>query len=435
MSSRFIFLIISLITLWILAFNSGNNLAFSTAYLLSGVLALSYLLAWASIRSVGIRRFTRTQRSQVGQYVEEIFEVANSGALPKLWLEVEDYSQLPSHSASRVISSLGRNSSERWQIRTPSTHRGRFRLGPIVLRSGDPLGIFNIKQDIPATSNIVVYPMVENLTTFEPSVSDLSGGEARRQRTYQITTNVSSVRDYAPGDSLNRIHWPSTARARRLMTKEFELDPTADVWIYLDLFQQTQFALPWDSGNAEVGIFAMNRRNRKSSDASSAKMLPPSTTEYSISLAASLARYFLSKDRSVGMSSFSRTREFLQSDRGERQMNKILEGLAVVEGEGNIPFAQLIATDSVRLNRNDTILAISADPNPEWSLALQDSSRRGVNGIAVLVDANTFGTSFDYSPLITNFESSGLSYYRIHRGESFDQALSTPANTLARLPR
>lgn len=435
MSSRLIFLVVSLITLWILAFNTGNNLAFNTAYLLTGVLALSYFLAWGSIRSVGIRRFTRTQRSQVGQFVEEIFEVSNEGALPKLWLEVEDFSELPSHSASRVVSSLARNSSERWQIRTPSTHRGRFRLGPLVLRSGDPLGIFNIKQDIPATSNIVVYPMVADLTTFEPSVSDLSGGEARRQRTYQITTNVSSVRDYAPGDSLNRIHWPSTARARRLMTKEFELDPTADIWIYLDLFEDTQFALPWDSGMAEVGIFAMNRRNRNSDDKSAYKMLPPSTTEYSISIAASLARYFLNKDRAVGMSSFSRTREFLQSDRGERQMNKILEGLAVISGEGNIPFAQLIATDSVRLNRNDTILAISADPNPEWTLALQDSIRRGVNSIAVLVDANTFGASFDYAPLVSNLESSGISYYRIHRGEPFDTALSTPANTLNRVSR
>lgn len=434
MSSRFIFLVISLIALWILAFNSGNNLAFSTAYLLSGVLALSYLLAWLSIRAVGIRRFTRTQRSQVGQFVEEIFEVTNGATLPKLWLEIEDFSQLPGHTASRVISSLARNSSERWQIRSLCTQRGRFRLGPMTLRSGDPLGIFNVTQDISATSHIVVYPMVEELTTFEPSVSDLSGGEARRQRTYQITTNVASVRDYAPGDSLNRIHWPSTARARRLMTKEFELDPTADIWIYLDLYQSTQFVLPWDPNSAEVGIFALNRRTLRNNP-QSRTLLPPSTTEYGISLAASLARYFLNKDRAVGMSSFSRNREFLQSDRGERQMNKILEGLAVVEGEGSIPFAQLIATDSVRLNRNDTILAISADPNPEWSLALQDSHRRGVNGIAVLIDGNTFGGSFDYMPIVSNFEASGISYYNIRRGESFNEALSVTSNTLTRYSR
>ncbi|MEM7128946.1 MAG: DUF58 domain-containing protein [Chloroflexota bacterium] len=425
MSSRFIFLLITLITLWVLALNSGHDLAFSLAYLLSGVLILSYFLAWSSTRSVGIRRFTRTQRSQVGQFVEEIFEVSNGGVLAKLWLEVEDFSKLPGHSASRVISSLGRNSSERWQIRTPCTHRGRFRLGPMVLRSGDPLGIFDVEQDLPATSNIVVYPLVVPLETFEPSVSDLSGGEARRQRTYQITTNVATVRDYAPGDSLNRIHWPSTARARRLMTKEFELDPTADVWIYLDLYEGGQFDLPWEVFPYQVGVFALSgNRNRKQRQVE----LPPSTTEYGVTIAASLAHYFLDKDRAVGMTSYGKTREFLQSDRGERQKTKILEGLAVVEGDGNLPFAQVIATDSVRLNRNDTILAISADPDPQWALALQDSQRRGINSIAVVIDGNTFGASIDYVPVVSNFEATGLSYYMVERGEPIATALSKPAN-------
>lgn len=432
MSSRFIFLAISLIIVWVLAFNSGHGLAFNLAYMLSAVLALSYFFAWSSTRSISLRRFTRTQRSQVGQFVEEIFEVSNGGALPKLWLEVEDFSELPGHGASRVISSLARNSSERWQIRTLCTRRGRFTLGPMMLRSGDPLGIFNVQRDLPATTNVIVYPLVVDLTTFEPSISDLSGGEARRQRTYQITTNVSSVRDYAPGDSLNRIHWLSTARARRLMTKEFELDPTADIWIYLDLFRDAQFSLPWEPTSAEVGLFAMQRRNRRSHNGQTRVELPPSSTEYGISIAASLARYFLGRDRAVGISSHGRTREFLQSDRGERQMNKVLEGLAVVEGEGSIPFAQVIAADSVRLNRNDTILAISADPNPEWGLALLDSQRRGINSIAIVLDSNSFGKAFDYTPLVSNFESVGLSYYMIQCGKPIDEVLANPANTIGR---
>ena len=38
---------------------------------------------------------------------------------------------------------------------------------------------------------------------------------------------------------LNRIHWPTTVRMRRLMTKEFELDPTSDVWLFLDMERQS----------------------------------------------------------------------------------------------------------------------------------------------------------------------------------------------------
>lgn len=424
MSSRLIFLLTSLIVSWLLAFNSGNDLAFQLAYLLSAVLLFSYVWAWSSIRAVNLRRFTRTQRSQVGQYAEESFEVRNNSFLPKLWLEIEDYSQLPWHEASRVVTNLKRNSVERWQIRTPCTERGRFRLGPMVLRSGDPLGIFRVEQQLTATGFIVVYPLVVDLTAFEPSVSDMSGGEARRQRTLQITTNVATVRDYAPGDSLNRIHWPTTARARRLMTKEFELDPTADVWIYLDLFESVQAALPWNSTPPEIGLLSLlGHRNGQGSGA----QLPPSSAEYAICAAASLARYFLSRDRAVGMTSFGRNREFVQTDRGERQMNKILESLAVMEARGSLPFAHLVATDAMRLNRNDTILAISADPNPAWAAALHESQRRGVNSIAVVVDGNTFGGDFNYEPLLVKLEAAGIPFYKIECDQPIDEALAQTA--------
>jgi len=43
------------------------------------------------------------------------------------------------------------------------------------------------------------------------------------------------VRPYAPGDSFNRIHWRSTARLGEIQVKEFDLEQTADVWIFVDL--------------------------------------------------------------------------------------------------------------------------------------------------------------------------------------------------------
>ena len=58
--------------------------------------------------------------------------------------------------------------------------RGRFRLGPLSLHSGDPLGIFAVEQEIDATGYIIVYPLTVDLTSFEPSISELSGGEGGR---------------------------------------------------------------------------------------------------------------------------------------------------------------------------------------------------------------------------------------------------------------
>jgi uncharacterized protein (DUF58 family) len=48
-----------------------------------------------------------------------------------------------------------------------------------------------------------------------------------------VTPNASGVREYAPGDAFNRIHWKSTARTGEMMVKTFELDPASDIWIVI----------------------------------------------------------------------------------------------------------------------------------------------------------------------------------------------------------
>jgi hypothetical protein len=68
--------------------------------------------------------------------------------------------------------------------------------------------------------------------------------------------------------------------------------------------------------------------------------------------------------------------------------NKFFEALAVVEAVGELPFADLVATDGIRLNRNDTLLAITADAEPRWVAALQMLQRRGVNSMAMVLDAH-----------------------------------------------
>ena len=424
MNSRLLFLIIGAVAAWIIAFNTGRDLAFSIAYLLSGVIVLSYGWAWNSVRGVTARRRTRSRRSQVGQYVEEQFEVTNRTFLPKLWLEIDDFSTLPWHSASRVVSAVRRNGTQRWLVKTLCTQRGRFRLGPVTLRSGDPLGIFRRERPLSGTGFVVVYPPTFELTSFEPSISELSGGEARHRRTYQVTTNVAGVREYVTGDGFNRIHWPTTARARRLMVKEFELDPTADVWIYLDLCSSAAAELAWTPQPPESPIFASPLRMR----ARGKLDLPPSTTEYGVTIAASLARYFILRNRAVGMNSRGRTREFVQSDRGERQLHKFFEALAVVESAGNLPFANLIATDGIRLNRNDTLLAVTPDASPEWAAALQMLQRRGVNSIALIIDATTFGSRRDYSRVQSELMASGIPTYRIRQNDPLDKVLSAAPN-------
>ena len=52
MNSRLLFLLVGVVGAWVLAFNSGRELAFSLAYLLTAIFAISAYWASNSVRGV-----------------------------------------------------------------------------------------------------------------------------------------------------------------------------------------------------------------------------------------------------------------------------------------------------------------------------------------------------------------------------------------------
>ena len=180
---------------------------------------------------------------------EERYEIQNTGRMPRLWMEVQDESHLPGAGTSQVFTMIGGHESRSFMSRTRLQERGVFRLGPTVLTSGDIFGLFPAARTIPSEDDLLIYPKLYDVQSFPNPPGLLPGGEALRRRTPQITSNAAGVREYTPGDPLNRIHWASTARRNRLIVKEFELDPLAEVWLYLDASRHTQAARPtrWSS--------------------------------------------------------------------------------------------------------------------------------------------------------------------------------------------
>jgi uncharacterized protein (DUF58 family) len=366
-----------------------SDIFFTLTYLFGGLLVFSFLWAWLNLHWTRITRQTRSRRSQVGKYAEERFVIENTGRLPKLWLEMRDHSELPGHLASRVINALPARRQRSWAVKTICYRRGRFMLGPITLYSGDPFGLFLLNRDIHLASHIVIYPPTFDLPGFSPPIGQVSGGDALRRRTHYITTNVAGVRDYVPGDSFNRIHWRSTARTGRLIVKEFELDPMADIWFFLDLEKRVQVG---SVGEPTIQDLTLPPFLRVLRDDVSHIELDRSTVEYAIAITASLAKHFLDRDRSVGMVTYAHggQREFAQTDRGERQLARILGMLAVAHAEGTIPLSQLLAAETVHFTRDTTAIIVTPSIDPEWVVAARHLVTRGVRCVAVVVDPAGF---------------------------------------------
>ncbi len=398
------------------ALHTGRDLYYHLTYVLSATIALSFLWTWGSIHWVRLERQTRGRRSQVGKVTEERFTVYNTGFFPKLWLEVRDHSDLPGHYAGRVVSTLGPFRRRGWTVKTTCRRRGRFTLGPITLSSGDPFGLFKMQRHLSRTFTMIVYPATIELPALAQPLGQLPGGGAMRRRTHYVTTNVAGVREYAPGDSFNRIHWPSTARTGRLIVKEFELDPTADIWLFLDMQRKVQAGSAWETIPGQEGPAILWKERPRLE-------LDPTTEEYGVTIAASLARHFIHLNRAVGLIAYGQHREVAQADRGDRQLTKLLEILAVIKARGKIPIGDVVAVEASRFSRDTTAVVITPSTDEGLADVLRSLKRRGIRAIVVLIEASTFGQAKSSLTLLAELIASDIPVYLVKCGQPLEEAL------------
>lgn len=394
---------------------TGQSLYYRLSYLWALLLAVSWAWSRLVLQGVQLRRLPRSTRAQAGQVFEERFEMHNPGRLPRLWLAVRDESPLPGSQGSRLFPIVEGRRGRTYLARTRLMKRGVYPLGPTILESSDPFGLFPVSRALPVEESLLVYPMLAEVTNFPSPAGILPGGEALRRRTHQVTPNAAEVRDYAPGDPLNRIHWVSTARRDRLISKEFELDPQAEVWIFLDASRTGQVAL--DERPPEIQPEDLWRRKVEVT-------LPPSTEEYGVSIAASLARYFLRMGRAVGFAGAGQCFSVIPPDRGGRQLSKILESLALLRAEGELPLRGLAEVQGQHLARGSTIVLITHSVEEEVALIADYLRRRGLRPVVVLIDAASFN-----GPSGTDLLAEMIRFLRIplrvvHCGDNLGAALS-----------
>jgi len=219
----------------------------------------------------------------------------------------------------------------------------------------------------------------------------LTGGRVIGRRTFEVTPQASSVREYTAGDPLNRIHWLTSMRRDRLMVKEFETDPRADVWIFLDANDRIHATMEIGAVNIppDEPFWKLKVDNKV--------QLPADSFEYAVSITGSIANYYIRQGKAVGFASVGKTMTVLPPERGERQQNRILETLAFIECKGRMDLSALVAVQSPNLARGSTVVMITTSDYPDISLAVDPILRRSLKPVIILLDASTFGGKRDSS--------------------------------------
>ncbi len=382
-------------------------------FALSALLVLAFAWSRFALHGISITRETKADRAQVGQPLVERIRVTNRSRMAKLWLEVIDHSDVPGHKLSRVVH-LGPRDAFGWKVETWCSRRGRFRIGPLTLHSGDPFGLFPVRRFVPYVHELVVYPATLDLGKFRLPVGDLPGGNSLQRRTPFVTPNASSVRQYLPGDSFNRIAWTATARTGQLMVKEFELDPTSDVWVILDLHRDH---------HVRATRPAMNVVPERGREIPVSFWLD-STEEYAVTIAASLARHFLNQTRNVGLITNNHSATVLPPDRSGRQMVKVLELLAVVRADGTRPLAETLIAESRHFTRNSTVVVVTPSTDESWVKAVMELVMRNVRVVAIVVEPSTFDGGESSLMVVSDLAALGVPTYLVKYGDDIAAALA-----------
>ena len=167
-----------------------------------------------------------------------LLQVENPGPKPVFGVTVLD--QGPRHRAARFYSLIPGGAGATQTVTLQIPVRGLYRLDPLELTTGYPLGLIHIARRMAEPAQLVVYPKLGELKIgllrrfLAQHSPTLGQARAFPRRHPGAQTEFHGLRPFRAGDSPRWIHWRTTARRGELMVREFEDLPNENLIVIVD---------------------------------------------------------------------------------------------------------------------------------------------------------------------------------------------------------
>jgi uncharacterized protein (DUF58 family) len=329
MRPRAIVMVVLLAWLVILGLATGFSLFYRLGYIIAIGLCVGYLWNYLNLWRVSMAVERRTRVAYTGgAFVVRIW-ATNGSFFNKSRIDIRDCSTLTDTSYITPIV-LNSRQTRSWLVDISCTRRGSYTLGPLEVHSEDLFGFFYQTKLLETQQEIVVYPRIIELPSLISPVTQVFDDGVRSKKTQSSTPQAMSIRQYESGDTVNRIHWPMTAKHGELMSKEFDANFSTESWIVLDL---QSFVHSTDG--------------------------PRSTDEPAVTVAVSLAKRLMHLGTSVGILSQSTTAKEIPLGRGQQHLIRILDILAHSQADGIIPLSNLLELNQHKFGKGCVVTIIT----------------------------------------------------------------------------
>jgi len=384
-------------------------LIYRAAYFLAlcGLLGLLWTLL-SNKRGIQAKLESSSTQVEAGQELELKVSMENPSPTPKIWLESNLPSDIPAVPASgasltgrrspqagasfaRVVS-LPAYGKKEWAYFTPPLKRGLYHAGPLRLAATDPFLFQANTAEYSGVAEFLVYPRTEELPSFDPHLDRKQAAQAASAARSFFSDQAAGVRQFVYGDSLKRVHWPSTARTGKLMVKVLDASVSHQIWLVLDMHE---------GSNSTDG----------------------QTEEAMASAAASVAMRLLDRGLAVGLLYYGRDRFLLRSGRGKEHLFGILKALAVAKAEGAVPITQAISRESSLLPPGSSAIVFTPSADAALPRCLEALKSKGCSVRVVLLDPVSFGMSSLSQPMAQALRHLGITTYPLAKGQPLSEAL------------
>ncbi len=281
--------------------------------------------------------------------------------------------------------------------------RGRYTIEPTLIKAGDPFGFAVRETRVRQPGSLLVYPHVVELPRlFSETGSRLADGQRLLLRR-QTGFDLHSVREYEQGESLRRVHWPTSARRGKLMVKELEDAPRDEALVILDAEQATV------TGSGRESSF-----------------------EVAVRAAASIAKAHAARGQRAGLVVNDRTREYQAIHSLVADWPRALELLACSQPTGRHALAGLLedgagpASNALDL----TVVTSALTARLADRLARRAAGRQGT--AVVLVEPGSFAAGASASPVehptetraaLLRLDRAGIPVAVVRRGDDLFERL------------